>query len=158
MYKIGYYTLARDSRELQPPETPFCQPYNYTLARDSRELQRQYIFKIFYYNYTLARDSRELQPQDKNNLFLRYYTLARNSRELQPMKINLDTGTDYTLARDSRELQQSPAREFNIFAVSGMTRISSIRSPVSITTSAPSAFERSRSFARSAFLLYLSER
>ena len=33
------YTLARDSRELQPGSFNGTQQMNYTLARDSRELQ-----------------------------------------------------------------------------------------------------------------------
>ena len=35
----------------------------YTLARDSRELQRGVLSDASASNYTLARDSRELQPQ-----------------------------------------------------------------------------------------------
>ena len=64
LFHKNYYTLARDSRELQPLIVyPFLY-LDYTLARDSRELQHMAMLSQVMMNYTLARDSRELQLEN----------------------------------------------------------------------------------------------
>ena len=65
-HKGHYYTLARDSRELQPAVYVLTTEADYTLARDSRELQHIEYAGSVNMHYTLARDSRELQLKKRS--------------------------------------------------------------------------------------------
>ena len=90
-----YYTLARDSRELQLVRTIIKLMDDYTLARDSRELQLLPVQRKNTENYTLARDSRELQPVHLAGSADPDYTLARDSRELQLKKRSVACRFDF---------------------------------------------------------------